>query len=296
VARHYTMLRVYTLLLTGILIAATSSILVRWCGDVPPTVISFYRLAISFVILLGYHSFLRREKRRSLLEFHWNYVLAGFFLAVHLISWIASLQMTTIAHSIFLEGTHPVFAVIVSAVFLKEYPHKNIIPLFLLAFIGMALIVYPDLGRPGDQISGDALAILSALCLAFYLLIARRHRTDRDFIKYLIYIYGSAAFLCALYLLVKGHTFTGYSTLSWSMIILLALGPNLVGHSLLNWSSRHLEIFKVNMSLLLEPVLATIGGMIFFAEFPETSFYAGAGIIMLAVGLLMYFERRIDRE
>jgi drug/metabolite transporter (DMT)-like permease len=286
------MLRIYTLLLTGILIASTSSILVRWCGDVPPVVISFYRLAISTLLLLLFHSFRPREKKSSLVEFHWNYVLAGFFLAVHLISWIASLQMTTIAHSIFLEGTHPVFAVIVSAIFLKEYPAKNITPLFLLAVVGMILIVLPDLGQGGMQITGDFLAILSALCLALYLLIARRHKAEQDFVKYLIYIYGSAAICCGLYIIISNASLTGYSTLSWWMIVLLALGPNLVGHSLLNWSTRHLQIFKVNMSLLLEPVLATLGGMLFFAEFPETSFYAGAGTILLAVGVLVYFEKK----
>ncbi len=290
------MFRIYALLLTGILITSISSILVRWCGDVPPTVISFYRLVISTFILLWYHSFLPRTKKTSLFKFHWNYVLAGFFLAVHFISWIASLQMTTIAHSIFLEGTHPVFAVIVSALFLKEYPAKKILPLFLLAVVGMALIVYPDLGQSGNRITGDALAVLSALCVALYLLIARWHKTEQDFIKYLIYIYGSAAFFCAIYMIAGNISFTGFSKQSWLMMILLALGPNLIGHSLLNWSSRHLQIFKVNMSMLLEPVLATLGGMFFFAEFPESSFYAGAGTILLAVGLLVYFERRINSE
>ena len=286
------MFRIYTLLFIGILIASTSSILVRWCGDVPPTVISFYRLALSTLLLLGYHSFLPKTRKSSLLQFHWNYVLAGFFLAIHLISWIASLQMTTIAHSIFLEGTHPVFAVIVSAIFLKEYPSKNIIPLFLLAVVGMGLIVYPDLGPAGTQITGDALAILSALCLALYLLIARRHKSEQDFIKYLIYIYGSAALCCAIYIIADHNSFSNHKLQSWLMMILLALGPNLIGHSLLNWASRHLQIFKVNMSLLLEPVLATLGGMLIFSEFPETSFYAGAGTILLAVGLLVYFEKK----
>jgi drug/metabolite transporter (DMT)-like permease len=286
------MFRIYALLLTGILITSISSILVRWCGDVPPTVISFYRLAISTAILFTYHLSLPRTKKSSLFEFHWHYVLAGFFLAVHFISWIASLQMTTIAHSIFLEGTHPIFAVIVSALLLKEYPNKNIIPLFLLAAAGMALIVYPDLGQSGTRITGDALAILSALCVALYLAIARRHKDEQDFIKYLIYIYGSAAFCCAVYMIASNNSFTNYKLPSWLMMILLALGPNLIGHSLLNWSSRHLQIFKVNMSMLLEPVLATLGGMLFFAEFPEVSFYAGAGTILLAVGLLVYFERR----
>jgi len=286
------MFRIYALLLTGILIVSTSSLLVRWTGLVSPTVISFYRLAISTILLLIYYTFRSGKTKSSLSRFHWHYILAGFFLAAHFIGWIASLQMTTIANSIFLESTHPIFAVIVSAIFLKEYPGKKSIPVFILAFTGMILIVYPDLSQNGNRILGDTLAIFSALCLALYLLIARLHRSEADFIKYLIYIYGSAAVFCALYILVQSNDFTGYSNQSWWMMILLAIGPNLFGHSLLNWSSRHLQIFKVNVTMLLEPVLATLGGMLFFAEFPYSNFYAGAGTILLAVGLLVYFDQK----
>jgi drug/metabolite transporter (DMT)-like permease len=67
----------------------------------------------------------------------------------------------------------------------------------------------------------------------------------------------------------------------------------LLGHSTLNWASRHIEIFKVNLVLLLEPVLATLSGIIFLAEFPPPNFYIGAGLILLSLWVLIYLEKRV---
>jgi drug/metabolite transporter (DMT)-like permease len=284
------MTRVYALLLTGVIIAATSSILIRWAGAVPFAAIAFYRLSISMAVLIPFHAFQQGSVFSGFRRFQWQYLLAGFFLSAHLIAWIASLQMTTIAHSIFLEGTHPLFAALFSAIFLKEFPKKATIPLFFLAGIGMFFIVSADFGLKESKLFGDFLAISSAAAIALYLMIARMYRTERDFTRYLIQVYGTASGFCLIYLLLKGDNLTAFGPLSWLMIVLLALGPNLVGHSLLNWASRHLEIYKVNLALLLEPVLATIGGIILFAEFPGMHFYGGAGLIILSVGLLVYLE------
>ena len=290
------MVRIYTLLLTGVVIASTSSLLIRWAGAVPFAVIAFYRLFISMAILVPFHLYRSRRSGFSFHRFRWQYVLAGFFLAAHLTAWIASLQMTTIANSIFLEGTHPLFAALFSAVFLKEFPKKTTLPLFFLAGLGMFFIVSSDLGFQAARITGDLLAISSAAFIALYLMIARMHKAEPDFAKYLIQVYGAASAFCLIYVFSMRHALTGYSPLSWIMILLLALGPNLVGHSLLNWASRHIEIYKVNLALLLEPVLATIGGMALFYEFPTVHFYCGAGLIILSVGLLVYLENRPVRS
>jgi len=287
---HPKMLRIFIILISGVIIVSSGSILVRWTGDVPFTVISFYRVFISFCLLLIYQIANPRLKISSLRQWHWQYYLAGFFLAVHFITWIASLQMTTIANSIFLESMHPLFGVIVSIIFLKESPHRRTIPIFIFALLGMILIVFTDLNQSGTRVFGDILAIISAICFAFYIMIARKHKGESNFIRYLTYIYGSASLFCAIYIVISGDLFWGYTTHSFIFITLLALGPQLLGHSSLNWASRHMEIYKVNLVLLLEPVLATLSGIIFLSEFPSPNFYFGAGLILLSLWYLMYSE------
>jgi drug/metabolite transporter (DMT)-like permease len=292
-----TIYRVYLYLLFGVLVASSASIIIRLASEASFAVIAFYRLAISAVLLSAYQFTVgKRKNPRGNRQFHWAYVLAGLFLSGHFIFWIASLQMTTIANSIFLEGTHPLWAALVSALFLGEKPHIKTLPAFMLAVIGMFLIAASDFGHGNDRLLGDGLAIFSALMLALYLAIARRFRHGPDLVQYLIYVYGSAAVFCLVYIGVQGSTLVDFQPLTWLMFVLLALGPNLLGHSLLNWSSRYLEIYKVNFMLLLEPVLATIAAMLFLKEYPGSNFYLGALIILAGLGYLFYLEQRKTAE
>jgi drug/metabolite transporter (DMT)-like permease len=280
------MLRIYLILICAVLIVSSSSILIRWTGDVPATIIAFYRFFISFCLLSAYKSI----RGYGLRYVHWHYFLAGFFLSAHIIAWISAVQLTTIANAIFLESVHPLFAIIVSIIFLKEYPQRRIYFVVFLALLGIAIIFSQNIGRPDNKLTGDILAVFSALFFSLYILIARLHKDEKDFIKYLIVVYGSAAFFCAVYSWIFGNAFSGYPMESWLFIFLLALGPNLLGHSTLNWSSRHLHIYKVNLVLLLEPVLATLSGMLFLAEFPANQFYIGAALILVSLAFLFYRE------
>ena len=289
------MVRIYFILITGVIIVSSASLLVRWTGDVSFTAISLYRVLISFCLLIIYQIANPNLKSLHLRSWRWQYILAGFFLAAHFIFWIASLQMTTIANSIFLEGMHPVFGVIVSILFLKEFPHRRITPIFFLAIIGMFLIVFNDIDQSESKLTGDFLAVLSALWFAFYLMIARKYKDEKNFIRYLIYINGGASFFCAIYMVITGDAFWGYPTESWIFIFLLAIGPNLVGHSILNWASRQIEIFKVNLVLLLEPVLATLSGIIFLAEFPPLNFYFGAIFILVSLFFLVSQDKTFTK-
>ena len=283
--------RTYAILFMGVITVSFSSILIRWTGDVPFTVIAFYRVFISFILLLFYQAAMPGRSVHSLLKWHWPYILAGFFLTAHFVTWIAALQMTSIANAIFLESTHPLFGVLLSVFILKELPRSSTVWVLALAMSGIFIIVYADFNQSGTQLTGDILAIFSALFFSIYILIARMYRTEKDFIKYLIYIYGSAALFSMGYILIISDSMTGFPAESWMFIVLLALGPNLLGHSTLNWASRQMQIFKVNLALLLEPVLATLSGVIFLAEYPSTYFYAGALLVFIALVYLVYNEK-----
>ncbi len=283
--------KIYSILLLAILVVSTSAIFIRWADDVSSPVLAFYRLLISGLILLTTNLIIIKKKPVKKLEWHWHYILAGIFLALHFITWIGALKLTTIANAIFLGTTHPFFAVILSILFLKETPKGTVIPIFVLCLIGIYLMVRSDLGLSVDHLTGDIYAVLSAIFFASYLLIVRLHRDKIQIVAYLGSVYTIAAFVCLLFILIRGDALTGFADRSWLMIILLAIGPSLTGHSLLNWVSRHLEIYKVNLAMLLEPVLATIAGMLIFMEFPDPLFYLGAVLIFIALTRVMLVSR-----
>ncbi len=258
-----------------------------------PLLISFYRLLFSALFLLPFAKPLRirkvkfstipsplKQKKRhvSLLT------AAGLLLALHFYSWITSLQITTVARSIFLESTHPIFAVILSIVFLKESAPKAFIPAAFLGLSGMYLTVHRDIVNSHSALLGDGLALFSAFCMAAYLIIARHVGNRIPIIRYLIYVYSAAALFLLAVILSKGIPFLNISATAWLLLLLLSIGPSLTGHSLLNWVSRKMPVYLVNMALLLESVLASLMAVVFLSEIPDTLFLLGALLILGSVG------------
>ena len=273
----------------GIFIISWSSILIRWMGAIDPLIIAFYRLAFSAMVLLPFAMRRQPSKTPVANRVFWLIPLAGIFLALHFYTWITSLQLTTVGNSIFLESTHPLFAYILSVFFLKEKAGKSMIPAFILGLIGMYLMLSENITQHSGALAGDSLAIFSAFCIAAYLLIARKSKQDLPLLRYLFYVYGSAALLLLGPLLWNGVDFWELPVMVWVLLIILALGPNLIGHSLLNRASRHMPVYLVNMALLSESVLATAYAAILLDEIPVLWFYLGALFILYAI--FMVFKR-----
>lgn len=270
-------------LIFGIVIISWSSILIRWMGAVDPLIIAFYRLSISALVLFP---FALREKKTGAQEerrYLFPVLLAGFFLALHFYSWITSLQLTSVGHSIFLESTHPLFAYLLSIIFLKEKGSKSLIPALLLGLAGIYLTLSQDAGQNKSVLVGDGLALFSAFCIAAYLLIARKLKKEFPLLRYLFFVYSAAALFILALLFFYQIPFWRLPATVWLLLILLALGPNLTGHSLLNWASRRMPVFLVNMALLAESVLATLYAAILLNEIPGTRFYFGALFIIVSI-------------
>jgi len=282
----YTALQINFRLILGVFIISWSSILIRWMGSVNPLIITFYRLSISALILLPL-AFRRKEtvyapspKTIFLL------LLAGLFLAIHFYGWITSLQLTSVGNSIFLESTHPIFGFLLSLFLLKEKSSRSLLPALLLSLAGIYLLAFKDIHQNYVALSGDAYAVFSAFCFAAYLTIARMLRRSMPLLKYVFFVYLSAAVFIFILLLWQNINFWQLSRRVWILLLLLALGPNLSGHSLMNWAARHIRVYLVNMALLSESVLATLYAAVLLNEIPQGRFYLGALFILVSIWLV----------
>lgn len=248
----------------------------------------------------------RRAERRKFTGLssrqRWLIFAAGFLLALHFVTWIASLKLTTVAHSLTLESTHPVFAVLLSPFLLKEKAGWRSLVAVLFTLVGILVIGGQDLTFSSDAsfqeyvisrqflsspLFGDLLAVASALFVTLYLFIARYLRSNIDLVFYLALVYGAAALILLISNLVAGYSLLNYPLRVHLFMLLLALIPTGVGHSLLNWAARRIEAYKVSLTVLGEPVLASIMAYLFFGEAPYGWFYAGAVFIVLGIVLAM---------
>ena len=277
-------------LVLAVMAVSWASIFIRWCGDTPALVISFYRMLWSTLLLLGYQLLTKpsaltfkglSSKSKNLM------VLAGVLLALHFGTWIASIQLTKISHSLILESTHPIFALLLSPLFLKEKGSWFAVVAAILAFGGIIIIAGQDLLSLNGKFLGDALALAGAFFVTLYILIARHQRDKLDLIPYLIAVYAGATFTLLLLIVLVGYPLFDYSLKVHGVMFLLALIPTGIGHSLINWAARKIPVYKVNFSILGEPLIASVLAYLLFSEKPYGFFYLGAVLIMAGILLAL---------
>jgi drug/metabolite transporter (DMT)-like permease len=219
----------------------------------------------------------------------WRLALAsGALLAAHFWSWIASLELTTVASSVVLVSTQPVFVAVFAALFLRERASRRQWAGILVAVFGAAVVGWGDGlaegggGTDGAALGGDLLAIAGAVFAAGYYVIGRSLRRRLDLWVYVGVVYGVAAGLLTLAAIVSPSVeLFGHPRGDWWIFLALAVGPMMIGHTGVNYSLRYLPAHVANLAVLGEPVGATLIAWLLPAigEAPTPQVLAGGALI-----------------
>jgi drug/metabolite transporter (DMT)-like permease len=248
--------RLYLLLPVGILAVSTASIFIKLC-DAPALTIATYRMMLASLMLTPFACNKKTWRGWEKDKIGWL-LLSGLFLSLHFAFWIASLQYTSVASSVVLVTTHPVFVGIGGWLFLKERLGLNLIFGIALSVLGSMLISYGDMSLSKEAFMGDGLAILGAITASGYLLVGRKMRKDRVLFSYVFPVYSTAGLLLILFALVFQKPFFGYSSSTYFYLFLLALVPQLIGHTTFNWALKYLPASMVAITILGEPIGSTL--------------------------------------
>jgi drug/metabolite transporter (DMT)-like permease len=283
-------LKAWAALLAAVFATSCASILIRFSAA-PPLVVSFYRMAIASAILLPFAALSSRAWLRDA-SVVLTALAAGALLGLHFAAWITSLTVTSIASSVVLVATAPIFAALLSAGFLGERAGRAAWIGIALAVIGSLLIAWGDSTSEAHSayaapLFGDLLALMGAIFGSAYLTLGRRVRARAPLTGYLTLVYAAGAVVAGLGVLWRGQSFTGYAVREWILFAAIAIFPNLIGHSLLNWGVRRMRTYVVGVAILGEPILATLYAMALFGEFPGARWAAGA--TLSGAGLVTVF-------
>lgn len=215
----------------------------------------------------------------------WRVIAAGFFLGMHMFLWVTSVTKTTIASAAFLILTQPIIVAVLAHFILAERINRWVLYAIILTLFGTILMGGGDLELGSAYLWGDFLALMGAIFAAFYLLAGRSVRRRIDLLPYITLLYSiSAAALLPLCLLLKAPILS-LTPNAYFWCIMLALIPTLIGHSMFNWALRYLRAFTVNISIIVEPIGASLMAWLIFREYPSTLLYPGAALLMIALFL-----------
>lgn len=280
----------------GISVAAP---LVR-LSDADPIAIAFWRLAFSLaavvvaLLVTGTWRELRTLSRGDL----GIGAAAGVMLAVHFWSWNASVDLTTIAASTTLVSLQPAIVAVLSAILLRERPRSVQVGGILIALAGAFVISTPALfsasaaAGPNPAL-GNSLALLGAVTASIYYLAGRRLRTGLGLWPYVAVVYGACFGSLGAMALASGVDLAPQPAREVWIFVGLAIGPMLLGHTAMNYALRYRPAYVVNLTVLTEPVGATLIGAVLpgIREIPPVSTIAGGAVILAGVVLTVVGER-----
>lgn len=279
----------------GITAVSFASILIRWC-PAPALSIAFYRLlfaSLFFGMFTGRQAL--REWRAMPSRIFGLGVISGVALAAHFAAWITSLFYTSVASSVVLVSTSPIFVALGTRFILREQTRPLLFVGLAIAMIGAAIIAIADADGGRDSLWGDLLALVGAVSFSVYFLAGRILRRQLSTPAYVVMSYSIGAITLCLGTLVLQAPLSGFSWQVVGMFVLIALVPQAIGHTSFNWALKHLSAPTVSVLMLGEPIGASILAYVLLGEKISGWTPAGGVTTLLGVGIVLLSEYRRDR-
>ncbi len=276
----------YLAVLVGVFAVSFSALFVR-LSSAPAMIIATYRLLFTFLLLAPFTLIRHGGELRTISPRQRGLAAAsGGCLALHLVTWFISLRYTSVASSVVLVTTQPLFVVIGSWLFFRERISRLALVGGALALCGSFIIGASDFQLDLRAFWGDLLALAAALFVSGYLLLGRRLRGGMSLPSYTFFTYGSSALLLILASLATGVPFAPYAPREWLLFLALAVVCTIVGHTLFNWVLGYVQASVVSVSVLGEPLGAIVWASLFLKEYPTGRQMLGGGFIF--AGLFLF--------
>ncbi len=289
----------------GILAVSNGSIFVRKAlVYTPPITVAAYRLILAAVFLFPFIVIFRKKE---IIQLEWKErglaFLSGVFLAFHFASWVSSLQYTTVASSVILVSTTPLWVALINPFTLKEKIGTPIIVGGILTLFGGIVVGLSDqctwhhltISCPslptffaGKAILGDGLALFGSVMAAGYLLVGRSLRQHLSLASYAFLVYSMGALVLLIWATIRGESFFGYPAPAYGWFLALAIVPQLIGHTSFNWALRYLPTAFVSLTFLGEPIGTAILAYFILKEVPSGFKLMGIGLILVGLFIASY--------
>ncbi|SIQ94730.1 Permease of the drug/metabolite transporter (DMT) superfamily [Haladaptatus litoreus] len=274
-------------LAVAIVAVSTSAILIE-LSDAPSIIKAFYRVLFTTLLLAPlavtrYRDDLKAFSPRDFLIA----VVTGGALAAHFVTWFESLEWTTVAASVTLVQSQPLFVAFGAWALLDERVTRRTVIGIGIALVGMIGMSFAEVisgaavaGK--NPLYGNALAVVGAIAAAGYVLAGRSLRQRVSLVPYVTVVYTVCTVVLFGVALTSEATIalTAYPPVEWLLFLGMAVGPGIFGHTVINWALKYVESSVVSVSLLGEPLGSTLLALFILGQVPGGATILG-GIVVL---------------
>lgn len=263
-------------------------------ADAPAIAVAFWRCALAVGMLLPF-ALWRRDRFPSGRSLRVG-MLSGVALGAHFGFWVSSLDHTSVAASVVLVSSSPVFVALIAFFAFGERTTLVSIIGILISIAGTLVITLDD-SVGSAALYGNLLAIAGASTFAVYVVIGRSARTGGvGAVAYSIVTYSAASATLLVAGLLFGTRMWGFSGETWFWLGAIALGPQILGHTVFNWTLGFFEASVISGVTLAEPVVSAVLAWLVLAERPGLATVIGGGIVLVGLYLLLIGRRREGKD
>jgi len=263
---------------------STAPVLVRLAEGIAPVEIAALRMLIG-ACLLGLLAWLRRETLALKPHQFIRLLPIAGAAALHFLTFIASLFLTSLAHALTLTYTAPVLLSLLARILLHESLGTRRVLGIMMSMVGTAILTGFEATLHPRMLLGDALAALSAVAIAVYSVLGRRERASFPLLTYVFWVYLLAGLLLfPLSLVGQGSTYTPKNL---AAVFLLALLPLAFGHTLYNAALRLVHPALANTVATQEVTGGILLGWLLLGEVPTLKAMLGAAVTLAGVVVVL---------
>lgn len=271
-------------LFAGAIAIAFAPIFVR-LSQVGPTATAFWRVTLALPALWSWALLEERgssNARQPVSSSDYRrLILAGLFFAGDLGVWHWSIKFTSVANATLLANFAPVFVTLGSWLIFKQRVTSTFLVGMLGALAGTVLIVGVSLNLSIHHLLGDALGLITAVFYGGYILTVKHLRSE--FSTATVMAWGGlvTAIVLLPVTLLFGEGLLPLDLQGWGILLGLALLSQVGGQGLIAFALAHLPASFSSVTLLVQPVMATVFAWLILSE-TITPLQGIGGVLVLA--------------
>ncbi len=263
-----------------------------------PVEVYVYRFIIAYVLVLCFcHKRLMSHSWRDEMLFAVCGLCAG---SIYFIAENTALEYTLVSNVSLLTSTSPLIVVLLVAILYKyERPNRGVVTGSLVAFLGVACVIFNSSFNLEIRPLGDFLSLGAALGWAIYSLVLRRLNVVYDawFITRKTFFWG---IVTALPFMLFESEMTSLDAILANGTVLgnllfLAVGASVVGYIMWARSVKSLGAVKSNNYIYLQSIVTLVVSALWLHERVSIVGYTGCALILLGLWLSDRLGRRYRR-
>ena len=274
----------FFVLILGALGIAFSPIFVRF-SDVDPIMTAFYRIFLSlpFFLLFSSSGIIEKIKFPEIKNYYFVFFFSGLFFALDLICWHWSIKMTTVSKATFLSNLAPVVVILFSYFFLKEKFTKFFYIAAGLSLGGMTLLLGESFQFNKNQFFGDLLGVLTAVWYGSYIITISQLRKKYNTTS-IMFISGVITSIILIVIsIIFEQQLIPQTINSIIILFLLAFICQFLGQAFIAYALAFLPASTSSLTLLIQPIAATVLGYLFFQEKLNSIQFFGCILILIGI-------------